>query len=134
VAEVGDPANHAPFVNSAHVLSVGGLKDGCSPWEVVAHLGRTLGLELGNPVLHPTFGALALEPSVAPLPVVSNLAGGRTGVTVQLDTGHFGTVTNPALGTSFVESYAASGTPTVDPGVLTSDNSPGCAGRFDSLP
>ena len=40
-----------------------------------------------------------------------NLAGGRTGVTIQLDTGHFGASTNPLIGRTFVESLAGGGTP-----------------------
>jgi len=53
---------------------------------------------------------------------------------VQLDTGHFGARTNPAIGLSFVESLVSDGVPTLDPGVLRGDNVIGCAGRFSPLP
>jgi len=133
IAEVGDAANYGRDVTTAHVLSVGGVLDGCSVWEVVSILGTALGLPLAHPIFHPTFGSPALEPPIVDLPVHSNLPGQRTGATVQLDTGHFGTVTNPNLGLSFLESFAATGVPTIDPGPLSSDATPGCSGRFDPL-
>jgi hypothetical protein len=133
ISEVGDAANYGREVTTAHVLSVGGVLDGCSVWEVVSILGTALGLQLANPIFHPTFGSLALEPTIVALPAGANLAGQRTGVTVQLETGHFGTVTNPNLGLSFLESFAATGIPTVDPGPLSSDSTPGCSGRFEPL-
>ena len=58
--------------------------------------------------------ASSLRPST--LPVTGNLTDGRTGVTIQLDTGHFGAITNPLIGRTFVESLAGGGTPTVIPG------------------
>jgi hypothetical protein len=135
IAEVGDAANYGRDVTTAHVLSVGGVLDGCSVWEVVSTLGTALGLQLAHPIFHPTFGSLALEPPIVGLPAVANLPGQRTGVTVQLDTGHFGTITNPNLGRSFLESFAASGgAPTIDPGVLLPDsNQLPCPDRFDPL-
>lgn len=134
IAEIGDAANYAPSIDAAHVVSVGGLKDGCSPWEVVAHLGTALGLPVAAAGLHPTFGSAALEPPVVSFPVAANLQDGRTGVTVQLDTGHFGASTNPGIGRSFVESLAAGDVPEVAPPVLESDDVPGCEGRYDPLP
>ena len=98
VIEVGDATNYARRPQTAHILSIGGLKDGCSPWEVVSQLGTALGLDLHNATLHPTFGDAALEPGLVDQVVSGNLPDGRTGVTVQLDTGHFGSITNPQLG------------------------------------
>ena len=132
-AEVGDAANYAPHVQTAHVLSTSGLIDGCSPVEVASILGTALGLEVANPLFFPVFGSTTLEPPITTLPVTGNLPGGRTGVTVQLDTGHFGTVTNPTLGRSFADSLATGGTPTVNPNPLLSDTTEGCP-RFDPLP
>jgi hypothetical protein len=36
-------------------------------------------------------------------------------VSVQLDTGHFGSITNPTLGRSDADSFAGGGVPTVNP-------------------
>jgi hypothetical protein len=134
LAEVGDAANYAKRVDHAHVVSVGGTKDGCSPLEVVQVLGTALGLDVGNPLVHPMFGSARFEPNITAFPVHGNLADGRTGVTIQLDTGHFGASTNPQIGRTFVESLAAGGVPTVAPGPLSADFNAGCAGRFDPLP
>jgi hypothetical protein len=133
LAEVGDAANYARRVDTAHVVLIGGTKDGCSPLEVIVHLGTALGLDVANPLFHPFFGSSLLEPPTIALPVGGNLPDGRTGVTIQLDTGHFGARTNPLIGRTFVESLAGGGTPTVDPGTLSADFTPGCAGRFDPL-
>lgn len=130
MAEVGDAANYAHLIRHAHVLSIGGLKDGCSPIEVISHLATSLGTPVADPLLFPTFGSAALEPPTASFPIAGNLADGRTFVTVQLDTGHFGSRTNPSLGKTFVESLAATGLPTIDPTPLLPDTVPGCAGRF----
>jgi hypothetical protein len=132
-AEVGDAANYAPHVLNAHVLSTSGRIDGCSPMEVGSVLGTALGLQIVNPIYHPLFGSTTLEPTITTLPVSGNLDGGRTGITVQLDTGHFGTVTNPDLGRSFVDSMASGGVPTVDASPLLSDAVEGCL-RYDPLP
>jgi hypothetical protein len=134
LAEIGDAANYGARVEAAHVVSMGGLKDGCSPLEVIAHLGTAMGLDVANPLYHPVFGSPALEPPTVPLPAMGNLADGRTGVTIQLDTGHFGASTNPTVGRSFVDSLASGGVPTLDPDPLLSSITPGCAGRFDPLP
>jgi hypothetical protein len=133
LAEVGDAANYAGLVDTAHIVSIGGKIDGCSPLEVIAHLGTALGLDVANPLFQPFFGSALLEPPTVALPVTGNLAGGRTGVTIQLDTGHFGASTNPLIGRTFVESLAGGGTPTVNPGALSPNVTPGCAGRFDPL-
>ena len=133
-AEIGDAANYASRVTSAHVVSVGGLIDGCSPLEVISHLSTALGTPVANPLYVPVFGSAGLETSTVALPVGGNMPGARTAVTIQLDTGHFGTVTNPAIGVSFLTSLAAGGVPTVDPGVLASDATPGCSGRAAPLP
>ena len=128
IAEVGDAANYAPLVSS-HVLSVSGVDDGCSPVEVGSALGTALGAGIANPLWHPVFGSAAFEAPEVALPVSGNLPGGRTAVTVQLDTGHFGASTNPSVGRSFVESLAAGATPSVAPGPLLADSTPGCSGR-----
>lgn len=134
LAEVGDSANYAPYVDTAHILSIGGTIDGCSPLEVVSLLGIGLGTETANPLYSPMFGDAAEEPGTVALPASANLAAGRTAVTVQLDTGHFGAITNPALGNSFVTSLPA-GTPVIDPaGPLLPDTNPGCSGRYAPLP
>jgi hypothetical protein len=133
LAEVGDAANYARYATNAHIVSIGGKIDGCSPLEVIAHLGTALGLEVANPLFQPFFGSSLLEPPTVALPVTGNLSDGRTGVTIQLDTGHFGATTNPLIGRSFVESLAGGATPTENPGVLSSNMTPGCSGRFDPL-
>lgn len=134
IAEIGDSANYAPYVDTAHILSIGGTLDGCSPLEVIALLGIGLGTETAHPLYVPMFGSAAEEPPAVELPATANLADGRTAVTVQLRTGHFGAVTNPELGRSFVTSLAA-GVPTIDPGKrLLKDKEPGCAGRYWPLP
>jgi|SRR5215813_108702 len=113
---------------------IGGTQDGCSPLEVVEHLATALGVQIANPLFDPLFGTAALEPTTTTLPVSGNLAGGRTGVIIQLDTGHFGASTNPQIGRTFVESMATGARrPTVNPGALSSDMTPGCSGRFDPL-
>src|SRR5262249_51646971 len=106
-AEVGDAANYAPHVQTAHVLSTSGLIDGCSPVEVASINGTGMGLEVANPLYYPVFGSATLETPTTTLPVSGNLPGGRTGVTVQLDAGHFGASTNPSLGRSFADSFAS---------------------------
>jgi hypothetical protein len=132
-AEVGDAANYAQHVQTAHVLSTSGLLDGCSPVEVGSILGTAMGLEVANPLYHPMFGSATLEPPTTTLPAAGNLAGGRTGITVQLNTGHFGSVTNPGLGRSFADSLATGAIPTVNASPLFSDTIAGCP-RYDPLP
>lgn len=133
LAEVGDAANYAPRIATAHVLSTGGLLDGCSPLEVVSVIGIGMGLPVANPLIHPMFGSLSFEPGTTTLPAMGNLPGGRTGVTVQLDTGHFGSATNPDLGRSFLTSLAAGAAPSVNTAAFLSDSVPGCI-RYDPLP
>ena len=133
LAETGDAANYGPLVHTAHVLATGGRIDGCSPLEVVSVIGAAMGLQTVNPIDYPMFGVASLEPPLTLLPAHANLPDGRTGVTVRLDTGHFGSITNPFLGRSFVESAAAGGVPEVAAGDLQSDQWPGCV-RFDPLP
>lgn len=132
-AEVGDAANYGRFARNAHIVSTSGLIDGCSPVEAISIIGTALGLEIANPLYYPVYGTAALETPVATLPVMGNLADGRTGITVQMNGGHYIASSNPALGRSFVESLAEGGVPMVDPGVLVSDDDPGCP-RFDPLP
>jgi hypothetical protein len=132
-AEIGDAANYAPHVQTAHVLSTSGLIDGCSPVEVGSILGTALGLEVANPLYYPVYGSATFETPTTTLPVSGNLAGGRTGVTVQLDAGHFGAATNPSLGRSFADSLATGGVPTVNASSLLSDTVEGCP-RYDPLP
>lgn len=126
LAEVGDAANYGALIQNAHVLSIGGSLDGCSPLEVVNTLGTSLGLEVANPILHPLFGSSLLEPPATSLPAAANLSDGRTGLTVELSTGHFGAQANPTLGRSFMDSSAAGGVPAVTPNPLVSDAFPGC--------
>jgi hypothetical protein len=133
LAEVGDAANYARRVGTAHVLSTGGLIDGCSPLEVVSVIGTAMGLDVVDPLVYPMFGSLSFEPGTTTLPAMGNLPGGRTGITVQLDAGHFGASTNPDLGRSFLTSLATGAVPTVNTAALLSDSVPGCV-RVDPLP
>jgi hypothetical protein len=132
-AEIGDSSNYARMATHAHVVSTSGLIDGCSPVEAISILGTALGLEMANPLYHPVFGSSVLEPPTTTFPVSGNLSDGRTGITVQLDGGHFSASTNPSIGRSFADSLAGGGTPTVNPDPLMSNNEPGCF-RFDELP
>jgi hypothetical protein len=132
-AEIGDAANYGRFATNAHILSTSGLIDGCSPVEAVSIVGTAMGLDVANPLYYPVFGSAALETPTTPIPVMGNLFDGRTGVTVHLDTGHFGSATNPTLGRSFVDSLAGGGVPEIDPAPLLPDTNPGCL-RFDALP
>lgn len=134
LAEIGDAANYAPRVQHAHVVSIAGLTDGCSPIEVTTLLGIAMSLDVANPLWFPAFGEASLEPPAVELPVAGNLPDGRTGVTVQLHTGHFGARTNPDIALSFVRSLAEDGIPTVAPGPLRGDSVPGCAGRHGPVP
>jgi hypothetical protein len=125
--EVGDAANYASAIDTDVVL-YGGLRDGCTSIETA----RTLAQALGIPILHPTarlplfgpdlnqafpgYGAPFEPEVVAAAPVSANLAGGRTGVLVEVDSGHFGASTYPAIGRSFLDSIAAGGAVAVDPG------------------
>jgi hypothetical protein len=132
-AEIGDAANYARFATSAHILSTSGLIDGCSPVEAISIIGTAMGLDVANPLYYPVFGSASLETPTTTLPVMGNLMDGRTGATVQLDTGHFGTSTNPTLGRSFVDSLAGGGVPEINPAPLLPDTTPGCP-RYDPLP
>lgn len=143
-AEAGDATNYAASIQS-HIVLYGGLRDGCTSIEVAVHLAEALGIPVVNPqTRHPLFGpplppALAgytspFEPVVVTAPVSANLPGGRTGVMVEVDSGHFGASTYPAIGRSFVDSIVTSGTPTVAPG-LTPPAPPGTqCPRFDPPP
>jgi hypothetical protein len=101
--------------------------------EAISIIGTAFGLDVANPLYYPVFGSAALETPTTSLPVMGNLSDGRTGATVQLDAGHFGTVTNPTLGRSFVDSLATGGVPEINPAPLLSNTVAGCA-RFDPLP
>ncbi len=124
-AEPADNANYASAITTDIVL-YGGLRDGCTSIEVSTHLATTLGIPIANPQTRlPLYGPQALvdagysspfEPQVVTTPVSENLPGGRTGVVVQVDSGHFGARTYPAIGRSFVDSIAAGGPVVVDPG------------------
>jgi len=132
-AEIGDAANYAPFATNAHIVSTSGLIDGCSPVEAISIIGTAMGLDVANPLYYPVFGSALLETPTTSLPAMANLMDGRTGVTVQLDGGHFSATTNPTLGRSFADSLAGGGVPEVDPDPLLSNTVPGCA-RYDPLP
>ena len=143
-AEVADPANYASAV-TADVVLYAGLQDGCTPIETNTHLAEALDVPIANPqARRPLFGPAGLahipgyaspfEPAIVTTPVSENLPGGRTGVMVQVDTGHFGARNYPAIGRSFVDSIAAGGPVTVDPGP-TPPGAPGTqCPRFDPPP
>jgi hypothetical protein len=125
-AEVGDPANYARAIDTDLVVYAG-LRDGCTSIETSTHLAQALGLPIANPVSRrPLFGPEGLahltsyvspfEPAIVTTPVSQNLPGGRTGVVVQVDSGHFGARTYPAIGRSFVDSIATGGPVQIDPG------------------
>ncbi len=124
-SEGADPANYASAITSDIAL-YGGLRDGCTSIEVSTHLATALGIPIANPQTRmPLYGpevlttigyASPFEPPVTATPVSENLPGGRTGVVVQVDSGHFGARDHPAIGRSFVDSIAAGGPVVVDPG------------------
>ena len=125
-AEVGDPTNFAHRV-SADVVMYAGLSDGCTAIEVSTQLATALEVPVVNPLARsPLFGIdlwghdadwrSDFEPPVAAAPVSQNLADGRTGAVVQVDTGHFGASRYPAIGRTFVDSIAAGGPTVIDPG------------------
>jgi hypothetical protein len=74
------------------------------------------------------------EPTVATTPVSENLPGGRTGAVVQVDSGHFGASTYPAIGRSFIDSIASGGPVTIDPGPTPPVNPGSQCPRFDPPP
>jgi hypothetical protein len=143
-AEVGDPANYASAV-TADVVLTSGLQDGCTSVETATHLARSLDIPIANPqARRPLFGpeglahlpgyASPFEPPIVTTPVSQNLPGGRTGVVVQIDTGHFGARHYPAIARSFVDSIAAGGPVAIDPGP-TPPVEPGApCPRFDPPP
>lgn len=143
-AEVADPANYASAI-TADVVAYAGLQDGCTSIETTTHLARALGVPIANPqARRPLFGPPGLahipgyvspfEPAIVTTPVSENLPGGRTGVTVEVDTGHFGARAYPSIGRSFVDSIAAGGPVVVDPGP-TPPVAPGTqCPRFDPPP
>ena len=141
-AEPGDAANYAAAVDT-NLAIYAGLRDGCSPIEVSVTLAEALGVPIAHPVTRrPVFGApfpvagigSPLEPDVVDAPISGNLPGGRTGVMIEVDDGHFGASDYPAIGRSFVDSLLTTGTPTVNPGA-TPPHDPGteCV-RFDAPP
>jgi hypothetical protein len=142
-AEVGDPTNYASAITQDVVLYAG-LRDGCTSIETATQLAEALGVPIANPQSRrPLFGPEVLahigylspfEPGLVTAPVSRNLPGGRTGVEVQVDAGHFGASSYPAIGRSFIDSIASGGPVVVDPGA-TPPVAPGtqCA-RFDPPP
>lgn len=93
-----------------------------------------MGLPVANPLALPIFGTASLEPSAIAFAVAGNLPGGLTGVTVHVAGGHFGSIANPTLGRSFVDSLV-SGSPVVSPTLpLNSDPGFGVCVRYDPLP
>lgn len=134
IAEGGDAAAYGPHIDQAHVLSISGIHDGCSPIETQTHLATSAGWEVAHPLYHPVFGSAAAETPTVDFPVSSNLPDGRTAVEVQLDTGHFGSIVHPELALSFLESLAGGQTPVVEapPEFVSSPAFP-CL-RYDPLP
>lgn len=124
-AETADPANYASMITTDLAL-YGGLRDGCTSIEVSTHLATALGIPIANPqTRRPLYGPPLLtalgyespyEPEVVTTPVSENLPGGRTGVVVQVDSGHFGARDYPSIGRSFIDSIAAGGPTVVNPG------------------
>lgn len=125
-AEGGDATNYASMIDTDIVL-YGGLRDGCTAIEVSTQLAQALGVPVARPqARRPLFGDPFLstvagyespfEPFVVETPVSQNLPGGRTGVVVQVDAGHFGASTYPDIGRSFVTSIAEGGPAVVNPG------------------
>lgn len=143
-AEGADPSNYASAI-TADVVLYAGLRDGCTSIETSTHLAEALDVPIVNPqARRPLFGLDALahipgyippyEPAIAAAPVSQNLPGGRTGAVVQVDSGHFGARTYPAIGRSFVDSIAAGGPVVIDPGP-TPPVDPGTrCPRFDPAP
>ncbi|MCC5950820.1 MAG: hypothetical protein JJU45_01875 [Acidimicrobiia bacterium] len=142
-AEPAEPANYAAAITT-DVVMYGGLRDGCTAIEVSTHLATALGIPIANPqTRQPLYGPLVLaqadydspfEPSNVVTPVSQNLPGGRTGVVVQVDSGHFGARTYPAIGRSFVDSIAAGGPSVVDPGPTPPEPPGGQCPRFGAPP
>lgn len=124
-AEPSDPANYAADV-TADIVMYGGLRDGCTAIEVNTHLATALGTPIVTPQTRlPLYGPQRLveigyrspfEPEIIEAPVSRNLPGGRTGAVVQVDSGHFGAGTYPAIARSFLDSMAAGGPTVIDPG------------------
>jgi hypothetical protein len=143
-AEGADPANYAAAVDT-DVALYAGLQDGCTSIETNTHLAQALGVPISNPqARRPLFGPEGLahipgyvspfEPAVVTTPVSENLPGGRTGVMVEVDTGHFGARAYPGIGRSFIDSIASGGPVTIDPGP-TPPVDPGTqCPRFDPPP
>jgi hypothetical protein len=133
--EAGDAANYGHLVDGPDVVAYGGVLDGCSTIEVSMHLAQTLGIPVANRLTrHPLFGSAALEPEAVELPVSENLPGGRTGVLVQSRDGHYGANAIPSIGRSFVDSIAAGGPTTEDPGPLDAVYGRNCGARADPPP
>ena len=142
-AEGADPANYAAAITTDIAL-YGGLRDGCTSIEVSTHLATALGIPIANPqTRRPLYGPLPLvqvgyqspyEPAVVTTPVSQNLPGGRTGVVVQVDSGHFGARTYPAIGRSFVDSIATGGPVVVDPGPTPAESPGSQCPRFGPAP
>jgi hypothetical protein len=143
-AEAGDATNYASAIQSDLVLYAG-LRDGCTSIEVAVQLAEALGIPVVTPQTRsPLFGpplppwltsyGSPFEPGVVDAPVTANLPGGRTGVMVEVDSGHFGALTYPSIGRSFVDSLVTTGTATVAPGP-TPPSPPGSqCPRFDPPP
>jgi hypothetical protein len=143
-AETGDAANYGAAIQT-DVALYAGLRDGCSSIEVSRHLAQAMGIPVVNQLTRaPLFGWELLaqvpgynspfEPDTTSVPVSGNLPGGRTGVMIEVDAGHFGASSYPAIGRSFVDSIAAGGPVVVNPGA-TPPVAPGTScPRFDPVP
>lgn len=143
-AEVGDAGNYASAI-TADVVLYAGLRDGCTSIETATGLAEALDVPIARPqARQPLFGPEGLthvpgyqspfEPEVVTTPVSQNLPGGRTGVEVQVDSGHFGARNYPSILRSFVDSIATGGPVVIDPGA-TPPVDPGTqCPRFDPPP
>lgn len=143
-AEVGDSTNYASMIQPDLVLYAG-LRDGCTSIEVATQLAEALDIPIVNPqARNPLFGpplpavvvgyTSPFEPAVVTAPVTANRPGGRTAVMVEVDSGHFGASTYPAIGRSFIDSIAFTGTATVNPGPTPAAPPGSQCPRFDSPP
>ncbi len=140
-AEAGDATNYASAVTTDVVLYAG-LRDGCTSIETAVTLAQAMGIPIANPLQRqPLFGPVLpftlpsnYEPATVALPVSANLPGGRTGVMVVVDTGHFGASNYPTIGRSFIDSIASGGPVVENPGATPPVAAGSQCVRYDPAP